>query len=347
MRRVSPFVALALVLAMLAGTAGQVLAGHVFHAGGAKTRPTRVARAVPRYNHIALIVEENQGYAAIIGNKYAPNINNLARTYGLATKYFSVGDPSQPNYVALLGGSTFGIGDDLPYYLHPVTQTSIAGQLDAAGLTWKAYLQSLPYPGYTGQCFPVRCDGTPDTDGLYASKHVGFPIFTEIQNNPSEFAKLVPVTQLDRDLANGTMPNFSLVVPDQCHDMHGAPPYCVDSGPNNSVTNNHLIQVADGYVNTLVNKITSAAFWSTGNNAIVITWDEGRGKRGCCDAVPGTGQIVTIVITNHGPRGLQDPTPYNHYSLLQTIQDAFGLGCLQFTCDKTNVTPMAPLFAQN
>ena len=54
--------------------------------------------------------------------------------------------------------------------------------------------------------------------------------------------------------------------------------------------------------------------------------------------------MATIVITNNGPRGLQDPTPYNHYSLLQTIQRAFHLGCLQNTCDTANVTPMAPLF---
>ena len=86
-------------------------------------------------------------------------------------------------------------------------------------------------------------------------------------------------------------------------------------------------------------------FWSQGNNAIVITFDEGNGTAGCCDAVPGTGRVATVVITNNGPRALQDSTPYNHYSLLQTIQQAFGLGCLQYTCDTANVTPMTALFA--
>jgi hypothetical protein len=57
--------------------------------------------------------------------------------------------------------------------------------------------------------------------------------------------------------------------------------------------------------------------------------------------------VVTVVITSHGPRGLKDPTPYNHFSLLQTFQRAFGLGCLEFTCDTANVTPLAPLFAVN
>jgi hypothetical protein len=76
------------------------------------------------------------------------------------------------------------------------------------------------------------------------------------------------------------------------------------------------------------------------------TFDEGADgdTSGCCDADPGNGRVATIVITSHGPRRLQDPTPYNHYSLLQSFQRAFGLGCLENTCDTTNVTPMLPLF---
>lgn len=60
---------------------------------------------------------------------------------------------------------------------------------------------------------------------------------------------------------------------------------------------------------------------------------------------PGGGHVATIVIANHGPRGVQDSTPSNHYSLLQTIEDAFHLGCLRNTCDTANVRPLAALFA--
>jgi hypothetical protein len=89
--------------------------------------------------------------------------------------------------------------------------------------------------------------------------------------------------------------------------------------------------------------------------AIVITFDEGAGKtrEGCCGVTPdapsnfGGGHIPTIVITNHGPRGLKDATPYNHYALLRTIEDAFGirahLGYAAAT-DK-GVAAMTPLFA--
>jgi hypothetical protein len=308
--------------------------------------PAAAQSAVPHYDHIFLIVEENHGFSQIIGNPAAPNLNALANTYGLATASFSVADPSAPNYVAMLGGNFFGIADDNAYYTHTVDKGSLMSQLDDAHLSWKGYFQSLPYAGFRGVCYPVRCNGVPDFDPLYSSKHNGIPYFKSIQESNAEFAKIVPLAQLSHDLANG-LPNFAYVIPDQCHDMHGSPPYCVDSGDPGDDLDNRLVGQGDLFVKKIVDLVTSSPLWNSGNNAIVITFDEGADgdTSGCCDAVPGTGQIATIVITSHGPRGLKDSTPYNHYSLLQTFQKAFGLGCLEFTCDTANVTPMAPLFA--
>jgi len=305
------------------------------------------ASQVPHYDHILLIVEENHGYSQIVGLSAAPNINRLANAFGLATQYFSVADPSAPNYVAMLGGNFFGIADDNPYYQHTVHQESLMSQLDGAGLSWKGYMQSLPYPGYREICYPGRCNGNPDFDPLYSSKHNGIPYFSTIQQSASEFGKIVPLNQLSADLATGDVPNFAYLIPDQCHDMHGSPPYCIDSGNPGDEQDNLLVSSADTFLARQVSQITAASFWTKGNNAIVITFDEGADgdSSGCCDANPGTGRVATIVITNKGPRGLRDPTPYNHYSLLQTLQQAYGLGCLQFTCDTANVTPMTPLFA--
>jgi hypothetical protein len=302
-------------------------------------RPTIVTpptTTVPHYNHILVLVEENQGYEQIIGNSHAPIINQLARTYGLATHYTGVGDPSAPNYVAILGGNTYGIADDNAYYTHTIRQPSLVDQLEGAGLSWKGYFQSMPYPGFKGLCFPVKCDGAPDISPLYAAKHNGFPYFAHIQQDARELRKMVPMTELDQDLQSGQLPNFSFIVPDQCHDMHGAPPFCVDDGTSGSVTDNFLVGQGDTYAGSLMKTITSSSLWSQGNNALVITWDEGD---------MATSRIVTIVITNHGPRGLQDGTPYTHYSLLLTIEESFGLGCLQHTCDARTVKPMVPLFA--
>jgi hypothetical protein len=109
-----------------------------------------------------------------------------------------------------------------------------------------------------------------------------------------------------------------------------------------------LFQMGDAYVASTVTAIMNAPVWQRGNNAIVVTWDEDdfqTSNLGCCDANPGGGHVATIVITNHGSRGITDDTAFNHYSLLATIQTAFGLGCLQNTCDTTNVKPMTKLFA--
>ena len=311
-------------------------------------------RPVPRYKHIFVIVMENHGYSQIIGNSNAPNINRLAATYGLATSYYGVTHPSEPNYVATIGGNFFGIQDDAPYYStistttglvdHTIAYPSLADQLEQKGLSWKTYQQSLPGVGYLGTRWPLS------GPTLYASKHNPFLNFASVQSSPAEQRKIVPwdgKQGLVRDLKTGHVPTFSYIVPDQCNDMHGTTTCSDDTA---------LIQQGDQTVISVTNDITASSAWRQGNNAIVITWDENDFStdtpNGCCDAdgsTPGDGggggHVATIVITNHGPRGLQDSTPYNHYSLLQTIQQAFGLGCLQYSCDIAHVTPMSPLFA--
>src|SRR5215471_18458216 len=85
--------------------------------GGLAATPAVAAQpalssGVPRYDHIFVIVEENHGLTDVIGNPAAPNLNTLARQFGLATMYFGVSHPSEPNYVAILGGDFFRIADD-------------------------------------------------------------------------------------------------------------------------------------------------------------------------------------------------------------------------------------------
>lgn len=297
---------------------------------------------MPRYDHIFLIMEENHSYSGVIGNPVAPEFNSLAQTYGLATNYYGAIHPSEGNYVAIVGGNTYGITDDNPYYTHTIDNNSIVNQLEGAGLTWKGYFQSMPYAGYLGVCYPANCKGP-----LYASKHNGFLNFIYVQKHKSELQKLVPMDQFAQDLQHNQVPNFSMLAPDQCHDMHGARPFCPNPGKQGSHDDNILVSAADSYATTLVNEIMSSPLWSKGNNAIVITWDEGNSNRGCCDANPGGGLVATIVVTNHGPRGVTDNTLYNHYSLVSTIEAAFGLGCMELTCDTKNVVPMIPLFAAN
>ena len=155
------------------------------------------------------------------------------------------------------------------------------------------------------------------------------------------------------------MPNFAFIVPNQCNDMHGlvgrnVPWDCF------YLNGSGLIARADRQVADLVAKIMKTPQWKApGNAAIVITFDEndtgrsGGRPAGCCGSTPsdpmnpGGGWIATIVITNHGPRRVKDATPYNHYSLLRTMKQAFGIKTYLGHAADTDkgVTVMTPLFA--
>ena len=300
----------------------------------AVSAPRMGAQSFPQYDHVFLLIMENENYNQVIGNPNAPILNALAQDYGLATNYRGVADPSEPNYVAMLGGDFFGINSDDPYWFpgHTIRANNLMSQLEAAGKTWGGYFQDMPYPGYRGYCYPDKCNGIPDADTQYVTKHNGIVNFANLQT-PSELGKMFPFTQLSADLAAGSTPNFSYIVPDECHDMHGAPPWCVDSDNTGTVQQSWLIAQGDRFAGDAVNMIASSSLWKSGNNAIIITFDEGN---------TATSQIVTIVITNHGPRGITDNASYNHYSLLASLQQTFGLGCLVNSC---SASPMARLFA--
>ncbi len=344
-------------------TAAVALAGAAWAVSPGVSSAGTVTSPIPRYQHIVEIMMENTSYSTIIGNPVAPQLNALANAYGLATNYFGVTHPSEPNYMASIAGSNFGVQDDNQFYCtpalastdphcfgttvnHTVAAPTLADQLTAAGMTWRGYFQNLP---------PIPSSGLittgPDANGpysfkwpsnaiaLYASKHNPFLNFTGTQG---ALANMVPDTHLATDLAARKLPNFSLVVPDQCHDMHGTGT-CSDP--------NGLISAGDTYAGSIVREIMNSPVWDQGTNAIVITWDEddfsdeGQPGTGCCGFDPGGGRVATIVITNQGEQHITDNIPYNHYSLLLSMEDAFGLPCLQHACDaQTGVKPMTPLF---
>ncbi len=155
--------------------------------------------------------------------------------------------------------------------------------------------------------------------------------------------------------ATTVSPAFALVVPNQCNEMHGIGASAGPGVPADCSNTDGVIRRGDAYVRDLVTAIQRSALWKTGNTAIVITWDEDGGgdrvagtKQSCCFADahnPGGGHIPTIVITNHGPRGVSDPTEYNHFSLLGTFEDALGLDGHVGHADDQAVLPMTPLFA--
>jgi phospholipase C len=347
-----------------------VAASLVLAASAVSAGTTSADAKIPHYDHIIVIVEENKGYATVLDHGYAPHIADLAKMYGNATEMFAEVHPSEANYVALIGGDTFGIHDDDAWYCKPnlvdafckgsdapdfvahlIDAPNLASQLRARGLAWRAYLEDIPGPGSLAIISPETATAPA---ALYAAKHTGFTNFASVHNDPDLASELVGFDRWQTDLAAGKLPAFSLVVPNQCNEMHGidspkAPPGC-------GKTDAELVHRGDTEIGELIGAIQASPVWTTPGvrTAIVITWDEdGKADRipgsrmNCCvvDAHnPGGGHIPTIVITNHGPRGVSDPTLYDHYSLLRTIEDAFGLGHVGHA-DDPGIVPMVPLFA--
>lgn len=338
--------------------------------------PETAEEGVPRYSHVVVIVEENKDYGQVLNPAAAPNIAALAAAYGTASQFYAEVHPSEANYVAMLGGDTFGIHDDDAFYCkpgqadpfcagagepgyvdHTVRSPHLGQQLEGAGLSWKGYYEDLPAPGSLAVvAAPAGLgDGSRKTP-FYAAKHSGFMNFAEVQANPRRAEHIVGFGQLDADIAAGRLPSFALIVPNQCNEMHGlsaepgVPADCV-SGQMSA-----LIARGDRVVGDLVRRLQATPAWRSADNmAIVVTFDEGAGKtrEGCCGVTPGApsnfggGHIPTVVITNHGPRGVDDATPYSHYSLLRTFEDAFGIEAHlgHAAAADQGVVPMTPLFA--
>jgi phosphatidylinositol-3-phosphatase len=272
-------------------------------------------------------------------------------------------------------GSTVGISDDdspsvATDYGPPanpsihrwtVNLPSLAGQLVKAGKGWRAYLQNIPESGTTLANWP----GDNNVAKLYAVKHNPFPYVAEIQSDPAQFAQQVPIEQLFSDLGSGNVPAFSYIVPDQCRDMHGiGNPLAPCGGAND--TDDIDVKRGDDETGWLVNGILGSRGWKQGRNALFIVFDEGNGPLTCPSYNPDTGtdtapgsllpgadcyaaanfndKVVLIAITNYGVRGVQDARFQSHYSLLKTIEAAFGLPYLGHANDATTNT-LAPLLA--
>src|SRR6266566_7410894 len=220
---------------------------------------------LPNFQHVFVIMMENTGYTSLIGNSNAPFINSAAATYGLATKYFGVTHPSQPNYIAATSGSTNGVADDNDT---TIDVTNIVDQLEAHGKTWKAYMQSL---SLCPNSDPAQhaCG-----DQLYERKHNPFVSYADVQSSPARMANIVDFSQFSMDLANNMVPNYSWISPDQCHDMHGRHDPALTNDPCDFSQEQNLIAMGDAFLKSTVNQILSSQAWQDGNSTIFITWDE-------------------------------------------------------------------------
>ena len=272
--------------------------------------PTPV-RLVPKLDHIVMILFENKEYTVTIGNSQMPNFNRLAKSYTLLSQYYAITHPSLPNYLAMVSGDYFGIKTDYPSKI--IDATNLPDLLESHRLTWKTYQESMPAP----------C-GLEDTL-RYNQKHNPFVFFSDIRNNPDRCKQsVVPLTQLQADIQQNTLPNYAFIMPNLCNSAHDCD-----------------VKIADDWLGKMVDQLVAYQPLLE-NGLIVITWDEGTGIHTCCGLTTVGGRVATILISSKVMPGFNDNTPYTHYSLLKTILYNWDLPELGHTADPQTTLITAP-----
>jgi hypothetical protein len=281
-------------LTLAAGTYNTVIQEWDKCGGSSKTAKTVTVSgsssgpAVPASSHVFVVVEENHSYSNVIGSSAMPYLNSLANKYGLATQYYANTHPSIGNYFMMSAGQTITNNDAM---CSTITQDNIVRHLLTAGKTWKAYIESLPSPGYTG------CGVYP-----YDKKHNPLAYFSDVANS-SEKYNLVPFTKFATDRANNTLPNFSFIVPNLLNDAHDG-----------------SLSTADAWLKTnIAPLIASATFQKDG--ILIILFDESVGS----DAIHGGGHVAAVVIGPKVKTGYKSTTLYQHQNMLKTVMKALGL----------------------
>jgi phosphatidylinositol-3-phosphatase len=261
--------------------------------GGGGLRPATPSppAAASKESRVVVIVMENREYGRILGNSKAPYLNRLARDGGVATRFFGTRHPSLPNYIALTSGSTFTIQSDCKY-CH-IKATNIVDQFEAAHVSWKAYIEDMPTFCYGGA-----------VAGNYAKKHNPFAYYDTVTRDPARCRRVVPATELRGDIRTGRLPRFVWITPNLCDDMHNC-------------------KVGDG--DRWLASVVPPLLRSLGPHGfLAITWDEGSSDLGCCRYAVG-GHIATLLVGPDVRPGGRMTRPADHYSLLRTIEQAFGL----------------------
>lgn len=333
--------------------------------------------ARPAYQHMFVIMLENHSKSSVIGDRNAPYINTLADRYGLAENYYGVTHPSMPNYIASIAGDNFGIQDDEDGNVVNLDRTTLVDQIEGAHKSWAAYLEALP-EDKTASFGPTVGQ---DVVKLYAKKHNPFVLFDNIKNDPQRMAKVKDYdTSFAADLAKKNVPNFVWISPDQCNDMHGGVSLAVTGRPEtpcpyssakNDANDVALKQKADAFVHKTVSTIMHSPAWTQGSAIFIVTdendytgnketggWEDAAGLPSS-PYVPagdlrvsatwpggtyGGGLIPAVVVTSSSRHHVVSTEPYNHYSMLASIEQNFGLPLLRHAGDKADgVHPMDDL----
>ena len=277
---------------------------------------TVVGGGLASVSHVFVVVMENLGAGPAMS---VAGFASLAHRFQSTTGWYAASHPSLPNYLALVSGSTWGIDSDCTSCT--VQGPDLGAQLSAAGVSWDAYFEGMPTPCFLGPQSP---------DGSYAQKHDPFAYFDDIRSSPSLCSHLQPLTSLTPLLSGpaASVPRFVWVTPSLCHSGHD----CLPS-------------VAATWLEGFVAGVTASAAWREGG-LLVVTWDEGDGsaamdpRTGAVTSTGGGGPVLALVAAPGAPAGRVLAGPYDHYSLLATVEDVFGLAKLGAAAD-AGVAPLS------
>ncbi|MCW2755442.1 MAG: phosphoesterase [Marmoricola sp.] len=268
-----------------------VLAAAIFGTTAAEARIAAPAQPAvvskPRITKILIFMVENHSLSEMKASM--PYTFSLARKYAYATNYAAITHPSLPNYLAIAGGSTFGVTDDANPSAHRISGRSIFSQALAHGLTAKTYADSMP----------SRC--ALSSSGEYAVRHNPWAYF--IDGRAACRTYDVPVTALAADSRAGRLPNVAMVIPNLVHDAHDG-----------------TLAASDTWIKARILQVMAGADWKSGHLAIVITADEDDHSQG--------NKVLTVVASRYQVHRVV-PTALSHYSLTRLVGDVLGVPYLR------------------
>jgi phosphatidylinositol-3-phosphatase len=281
------------------------------------SRPQVQAQSYTNIQTVFFIMMENVSWPDVVGNTNAPYIRNvLLPQSSCASNMFIVPGTfgSLPQYLWLESGTNWGVTSDSgdPASHHFATTNHFVMQLQNAGISWKAYQESI-----SGTACPTI------SGGLYAAYHNPFVYFDDIYLDPANCANHIrPYTELASDLANDTVARYNFITPNLCDDMHGSA----------SCPAGNRILLGDTWLSVEIPKITNSQAYRN-NGAIIITWDEGTANV--------AGPFATIVMSawaKGGGYALSDRL--DHTATFRTLQEIFQVPLLYAAKTGTNLSDL-------
>lgn len=251
--------------------------------------------------HVIIVVMENKGYDQVIGSSDAPYQSKLAKDYASASRYYGVYPDSLPNYISIISGYSYITKDKDPGTLAPLKEQTIVNLLQTKNLSWKGYFEDMP------QACHLKDSG----GSGYIAHHNPF-VYFDLRNDDS-CRNTVGLDEFYKDLSNQTLPNYSLIVPNNIHNTHDS-----------------TVSEGDNWLSKFVPKIINSATFN--NTALFIVYDEGKkhdesGFGSGKYAVNG-GRLPLLLVSPFANKGFVSSVDYTHYNLLATVEKMLNLGNL-------------------